>query len=64
MKKAIKLALDSESIDMPYPTQVLLMHDQTEETDGDRTKQREGWPAGANPPKSRAEVKRLNLDSH
>ena len=44
-------ALTAAHIDMPYPTQVLLVHDQTEETDGDRTKQREGWPAGSNPPK-------------
>lgn len=39
-------ALDDEGIDMPYPTQVHLFHDQTEETDGDRKTQREGWPAG------------------
>ncbi|MBR9864811.1 MAG: mechanosensitive ion channel family protein [Rhodobacteraceae bacterium] len=39
-------ALDAEGIDMPYPTQVHLFHDQTEEVDGDRAKQREGWPAG------------------
>lgn len=39
-------ALDKEGIDMPYPTQVHLFHDQTEETDGNRAKQREGWPAG------------------
>ena len=32
-------------IDLPFPTQVVLFHDQTEETDGDRTRQREGWPA-------------------
>ena len=32
-------------IDLPYPTQVLLLHDQTEEADGDRARQREGWPA-------------------
>jgi len=38
--------LDSNGIDMPYPTNVTLFHDQTEEFDGDRTKQREGWPAG------------------
>jgi len=39
-------ALDKEGIDLPYPTQVHLFHDQTEEVDGDRAKQREGWPAG------------------
>lgn len=42
--RAIKLALDDEHIDMPYETRVLLMHDQTDEADGDRAKQREGWP--------------------
>ncbi len=25
---------------------MVLFHDQTEETDGDRRRQREGWPAG------------------
>lgn len=39
-------ALDAAGIDMPYPTQVQLWHDQTEATDGDRSAQREGWPAG------------------
>lgn len=41
---AIKRALDDSKIDMPYETQVHLFHDQTEATDGDRQKQREGWP--------------------
>ncbi|WP_069300675.1 mechanosensitive ion channel family protein [Neptunicoccus sediminis] len=44
--QAVYKALDEEGIDMPYPTQVHLFHDQTEEVDGDRAKQREGWPAG------------------
>lgn len=44
--QAVYKALDDEGIDMPYPTQVHLFHDQTEETDGDRKSQREGWPAG------------------
>jgi small-conductance mechanosensitive channel len=60
---AIKRALVEKGIDMPFPTQVVLFHDQTEETDGDRTRQREGWPAGANPPKARhlneVEIERL-----
>jgi small conductance mechanosensitive channel len=43
----------ANGIDLPFPTQVLLFHDQTEETDGDRTRQREGWPAGKHPPKPR-----------
>lgn len=44
--QAVYKALDKAGIDMPYPTQVHLFHDQTEETDGDRRTQREGWPAG------------------
>ncbi|MGR3397709.1 MAG: hypothetical protein ACU0HS_01540 [Paracoccus sp. (in: a-proteobacteria)] len=43
----IKYALDKAGIDMAYPTQVLLLHDQTEETDGSRGRQREGWPRPA-----------------
>ena len=37
--------LVAAGIDLPFPTQQVLFHDQTESTDGDRTKQREGWPA-------------------
>ena len=50
--EAVYKALDDSGIDMPYPTQVMLFHDQTEETDGDRSRHREGWPArpdGNNP---------------
>lgn len=43
--RAVKYALDEAAIDMPYNTNVELHHDQTEETDGDRSSQREGWPA-------------------
>jgi small conductance mechanosensitive channel len=47
--KAIKQKVYVENgIDLPYPTQQILFHDQTEETDGDRSQQREGWPAGKN----------------
>lgn len=42
----VKNALVAEGIDLAYPTQVVLFHDQTEETDGDRKRQREGWPVG------------------
>ncbi len=42
----IKTKLFANGIDLPYPTQQILFHDQTEATDGDRTQQREGWPAG------------------
>ncbi len=51
---AIKRDLIANGVDLPFPTQQILFHDQTEETDGDRTHQREGWPAGtAHPPQSR-----------
>ncbi|MEP0920145.1 mechanosensitive ion channel family protein [Leptolyngbya sp. DQ-M1] len=43
---AIKQKLTANGIDLPFPTQQILFHDQTEETDGDRTRQQEGWPAG------------------
>jgi small conductance mechanosensitive channel len=43
---AIKKTLVANGIDLPFPTQQILFHDQTEETDGDRSRQREGWPAG------------------
>ncbi len=43
---AIQKTLTENGIDLPFPTQQILFHDQTEETDGDRNRQREGWPAG------------------
>ena len=43
----VKSALTAAGIDMPFPTQQILWHDQTEATDGDRAHQREGWPKGA-----------------
>ena len=53
---AIWQAAGDNGIDLPFPTQQILFHDQTEEADGDRTRQREGWPAGTTPPNaSRAE---------
>ncbi|MEP6975896.1 MAG: mechanosensitive ion channel family protein [Spartobacteria bacterium] len=57
--KAMKDALDEARIDMPYETQVHLFHDQTEETEGERGRQREGWPApkeGATKPRWKAEA--------
>jgi small conductance mechanosensitive channel len=50
---AIRNACAKANIDLPFPTQVTLFHDQTDANDGDRTKAREGWPAGENPPKRR-----------
>lgn len=43
--------LVAAGIDLPFPTQQILFHDQTESTDGDRANQREGWPVakGDNP---------------
>ncbi|MDF5706171.1 MAG: mechanosensitive ion channel family protein [Nostoc sp. S4] len=43
---AIKKTLTENGIDLPFPTQQILFHDQTEQTDGDRSRQREGWPSG------------------
>ena len=42
---AIKRTLSANGIDLPYPTQQILFHDQTESTDGNRATQREGWPS-------------------
>lgn len=44
--QAVKEALQGAGVDLPYPTTQVLFHDQTESTDGDRARQREGWPAG------------------
>lgn len=55
---AIYRTAKEKGIDLPFPTQVMLFHDQTEEADGDRTRQREGWPAGKNPPKARWRVEK------
>jgi small-conductance mechanosensitive channel len=43
---AVKRALTAAGIDLPFPTRQILFHDQTEAADGDRRRQREGWPAG------------------
>ncbi len=52
--EAICNELVAAGIDLPFPTQQILFHDQTEETDGNRSQQREGWPAApdASPPRS------------
>lgn len=62
---AIKRHLSANGIDLPFPTQQILFHDQTEETDGDRRRQREGWPAGSGEvpqPRSIAGVMQSVLD--
>jgi small conductance mechanosensitive channel len=43
--EAIKAKLSAAGIDLPYTTYQVLFHDQTEETDGIRARQREGWPS-------------------
>ena len=43
--QSVYSTLDDAGIDQPYPTNVVLFHDQTEEWDGVRSRQREGWPA-------------------
>ncbi|WP_265529505.1 mechanosensitive ion channel family protein [Sphingomicrobium marinum] len=47
----VAYALTEAGIDMPFETQVHLFHDQTEASDGDRSRQREGWPSVADNPK-------------
>ncbi len=43
---AAKRELVAAGIDLPFPTRQILLHDQTEASDGRRQRQREGWPAG------------------
>ncbi|WP_159349659.1 mechanosensitive ion channel family protein [Roseomonas harenae] len=50
---AIRNALREAGVDIAFPTRMVLFHDQTEESDGDRERQREGWPAGERPPAPR-----------
>lgn len=44
--ESVKATLTANGIDLPYPTHQILFHNQTEAVDGDRRRQREGWPAG------------------
>lgn len=43
--EVLKKALPAQGIDLPFPTQQVLFHNQTEEIDGHRARQREGWPS-------------------
>ena len=61
--RAVKYALDDAGIDMPYNTNVHLFHDQTEETDGDRDSQREGWPAPKRGEKPKPRYKVIESDA-
>lgn len=60
---ALKKALTEEGIDLPFPVQTVLFHDQTDENDGDRRKEREGWPAGKGPVPRPARGTKLKEDS-
>lgn len=51
---ALKRVLAKNGIDLPFPTQQILFHDQTEDTDGDRARQREGWPSQGEDPRPRS----------
>ena len=57
---ALFLAAKEHGIDLPFPTTVMLFHDQSEEVDGDRAQQREGWPAGSNPPRPRRSARQTS----
>ncbi len=59
----IKVRLTEAGIDLPFPTQQILFHDQTEESDGDRRRQREGWPAGSGPAPAPAGIARMIVTS-
>ena len=61
---SVKRKLSRAGIDLPFPTTQVLLHDQTESTDGNRAKQREGWPAGGDPPRSRFDIQRESEKSH
>ena len=39
---AVKRQLTAHGIDLPFPSQQILFHDQTEDSDGNRGRQREG----------------------
>ncbi|WP_265562395.1 mechanosensitive ion channel family protein [Sphingomicrobium arenosum] len=58
--EAVAYALTEAGIDLPFETNVLLFHDQTEEGDGDRGAQREGWPSGNDNPRPRYRLDRPN----
>ena len=58
----VKQTLQRAGVDLPFPTHQVLLHDQTEETDGDRARQREGWPAGSRTPPSGMSVARALRD--
>jgi small conductance mechanosensitive channel len=61
--ESVKRALTEAGVDLPFPTTQVLFHDQTEETDGNRALQREGWPAdNAEAPRPRWQVVRDNRE--
>lgn len=61
--EAIKNALPAAGFDLPFPTQQVLYHDQTETTDGNRSRQREGWPARQDNPPSRQQAQQEDRET-
>jgi small conductance mechanosensitive channel len=62
--REIKKRFTEEGVDLAFPTQVVLFHDQTEEADGDRATQREGWPAGRGKvPRKRFDIAKEAMES-
>jgi small-conductance mechanosensitive channel len=58
----VKHQRTAQGIDPPFPTQQILVHDQTEESDGDQAGQREEWPtADAAGPESRKVADTIGL---
>lgn len=59
--QALKKVLPDEGFDLPFPTTQLLFHDQTEDSDGQRRRQREGWPSRGDDPRSVRELQAQEL---
>jgi small conductance mechanosensitive channel len=61
--ETIKRALTEAEIDLPFPTRVVLLQDQTQghmqehmrqrTAGGDRRRERQAWPGGEGPPRAR-----------
>lgn len=51
----LRRVLPAHGIDLPFPTSQVLFHNQTEVTDGNRSRQREGWPSRGDDPRPRSE---------
>ncbi len=56
MLERVKPGLQGAGVDLFFPISQVLLHDQTEATDGERSRQREGWPARGKDPTPRWRV--------